>query len=505
MPYGLIASLILKMLGVAIPLGLAFVVIIQSRQRVNWLFAAFMLALVWWNGATFMAYLTLVPALKGLIAWEGISFLGVVAIPLTLCGLAMELAGIKRQKLRRAVEVVAGAGFLFAVANVWFFNAYDIQASAKMNGSIVYSFNPFSFPFLLTLALSLAFFLLAEGILFWPIFQSQRTSATWQESRVMLGWGGVLTGLGGLSEVFPAVGGYPVDSAFMIGASLIFAYVILKEQLFDPLRQLNEDLALANQQLRESNERIRQADRLKGEFLANMSHELRTPLNSIIGFAKLILNEIDGPLTDTQRTDLTAIYTSGQHLLGLVNDILDLSKIDAGKMELHKEWVDFKEIVAGVMATAITLVNQKPIELIEEVQTGLPQVYADRTRIRQVVLNLVSNAAKFTEKGSITLRVQQTGENTITCSVSDTGIGIAEKDIPVIFEEFRQLDSSVARRAEGTGLGLSISKRLVEVHGGRLWVESEVKKGSTFYFTLPVDGGSEAASLKQRAGTREGR
>ena len=503
--------MLLKTGGVARPLGLALLVIFQSRHRVNWLFVAFMLVLAWWNGATLMAYLTLAPALSGLIAWEGSAFLAVVAIPLTLCGLAMELAAIEGRGLRRAVWGAGALGFLFVVPNVWF-NTYGIQASVRMNGSIAYSFEPFSLPFVLTLAFVLCFFFLAEAMLFWPIFRSRPTSAVWQESKAMLGWGGVLTGLGGLSEVFPAVGGYPVDSAFMIGASLIFAYVILDQQLFDPLRQLNEDLALVNQQLRESNKRIRQADRLKGEFLANMSHELRTPLNSIIGFSKVMLNEIDGPLTEAQQIDLTAIYTSGQYLLSLVNDVLDLSKIQAGKMELHKEWLDFREIVAGVMATAIALVDQKPIELIEEVQEGLPRVYADRTRMRQVVLNLVSNAAKFTDEGAITLRVEQAGENMLTCSVTDTGIGIVEKDIPLVFEEFRQLDNSVARRAEGSGLGLAISKQLVEVHGGRLWAESEPGKGSTFFFTLPVDGGHEAqrsegepVGLEQRAGEREAR
>jgi signal transduction histidine kinase len=236
---------------------------------------------------------------------------------------------------------------------------------------------------------------------------------------------------------------------------------------------------------------------LKNEFVATISHELRTPLNSIIGFTKLILNEIDGPLNELQRTDLAAIYTSSQHLLSLVNDVLDFSKIAAGKMELHKEMLDFREIVVGVMATTLALVGDKDIELIEEVEEDLPTVYADRVRIRQVILNLMSNAVKFTEEGSITLRVRRITEEVrldgqrrtmpfILCSVTDTGMGVAEKDIPIVFEEFRQLDGSTARQAEGTGLGLPISRRLVEMHGGRLWAESKVGVGSTFSFTLPA-------------------
>jgi signal transduction histidine kinase len=286
----------------------------------------------------------------------------------------------------------------------------------------------------------------------------------------------------------------------MIGSGLVFARLIMKEQLFDPLRAAHVQLQEQAQQLQDANRRLQEADRLKNEFLANMSHELRTPLNSIIGFAKLILNGIDGPITDDQRIDLSAIYTGGKHLLNLVNDILDLSKIGAGKMTLKREWVNFKEITLGVMPTIIPLVEGKPIELREEVDQGLPPLYADRLRIRQVVLNLLSNAAKFTDHGSITLRAElrTRNENHISCpapyllcAVEDTGIGIAEKDIPLVFEEFRQLDSSTTRRAEGTGLGLPISKKLIEMHSGCMWLESKVGQGSVFYFALPIEPAQE--------------
>ena len=262
------------------------------------------------------------------------------------------------------------------------------------------------------------------------------------------------------------------------------------------LADLNQELARINRRLREANRKIREADRVKSEFVATISHELRTPLNTIIGFAKFMLNEGAGPLTDTQRTDLTAIYSSGQHLLGLVNDILDLSKIEAGKVTLNKELLDFHEIAAGVMSSAIALVADKPIELREEIAPNLPPVCADRKRVRQIILNLVSNAAKFTERGHITLRVQpitENGRQFLLCAVEDTGIGIRPEDIPTIFEAFRQLDSSSARRAQGTGLGLPISRRLAELHGGRMWVESELGVGSTFYFTLPVGDDTTAA------------
>jgi len=213
---------------------------------------------------------------------------------------------------------------------------------------------------------------------------------------------------------------------------------------------------------------------------------LRTPLNSIIGFSRVILKGIDGPLTETQRTDLQAIYESGQHLLGLINDILDLSKIEAGKMELTFERVDLHEIIKGVMSTAIALVKDKPIELQQSIAPGLPMIYGDARRIRQVFLNLISNAAKFTEEGFIRLTAEATPTE-VVISVADSGIGIPPEKVKRIFEPFTQVDASTTRRAGGTGLGLSISKHFVEMHGGRIWVESTPGEGSTFYFTLPIE------------------
>lgn len=263
------------------------------------------------------------------------------------------------------------------------------------------------------------------------------------------------------------------------------------------LAELNRELVRINRRLREANQDIREADRLKSEFVATISHELRTPLNTIIGFAKFMLNEGAGPLNDMQRTDLSAIYSSGQHLLDLVNDILDLSKIEAGKVTLNKERLDFHEISAGIMSSAIALVGDRPIELKEEIDPHLPPIYADRQRVRQIILNLVSNAAKFTEKGHIAFRVEaitDKGAPYLLCAVEDTGIGIREADIPTVFEAFRQVDSSSARRAQGTGLGLPISRRLAELHGGRMWVESVQGTGSTFFFTLPLSDGQPSSA-----------
>jgi PAS domain S-box-containing protein len=235
---------------------------------------------------------------------------------------------------------------------------------------------------------------------------------------------------------------------------------------------------------------MRELDQLKSQFLANMSHELRTPLNSIIGFSRVILKGIDGPVSELQEQDLNAIYNSGQHLLRLINDILDLSKIDAGKMELSIDDVNITELLQSVIPTTKGLLKDKAIKLVEDIAPDLPMVRADPIRIRQILLNLLSNAAKFTEEGTITLsasyELNQDGQPEIVIRVIDTGSGIAPEDRKKLFQPFSQVDSSPTRKTGGTGLGLSISKRLVELHGGRIEVISEVGKGSTFYFTLPL-------------------
>ncbi len=243
--------------------------------------------------------------------------------------------------------------------------------------------------------------------------------------------------------------------------------------------------ARAYEQLRATAEKLREVDRLKTQFLANMSHELRTPLNSIIGFSRVMLKGIDGPLTDLQEADLTSIHESGQHLLRLITDILDMSKINAGKMELSFGEVDLTDVFETALGSAAALVKGIPVRLRKQIEPGLPTVWADAQRVRQVVLNLLSNAARFTEQGEITLRAGSEGD-LVTISVTDTGIGIPQEAQAGLFEAFQQVDASTTRRAGGTGLGLAISRSFVELHGGEMWVDSEPGVGSTFSFTLHV-------------------
>jgi signal transduction histidine kinase/DNA-binding response OmpR family regulator len=238
---------------------------------------------------------------------------------------------------------------------------------------------------------------------------------------------------------------------------------------------------------------MRELDRVKSQFLANMSHELRTPLNSVIGFSRVILKGIDGPINKVQEQDITSIYNSGMNLLNMINEILDLSKIEAGKMELQLEDVSISEVIAKAISTATGLIKDKPIELIQKIPNDLPSVKADEIKLGQIVLNLLSNAIKFTERGSITIEVEISKDENLNPElrvlVSDSGVGIALADQSKLFQRFSQVDDSPTRKTGGTGLGLSISRSLIELHGGKIGLlTSQPGKGSTFYFTLPVIG-----------------
>jgi PAS domain S-box-containing protein len=235
--------------------------------------------------------------------------------------------------------------------------------------------------------------------------------------------------------------------------------------------------------------RLRELDQLKSAFLANMSHELRTPLNSILGFTEVLIEGIDGPLTERMENDLKVVYKNGQHLLNLINDILDMAKIEAGKMRLSPEWFNLQEVLEEVIATTMPLANSKslPLRLLTPADTVM-QLEADRIRVRQVMLNLVNNALKFTDQGSVTVDAGS-GDGLVRIMVRDTGVAIPSSQLESIFQEFHQVDSTTTRKAGGTGLGLPISRRLIELHGGRLWAESSgvPGEGSMFVVELPVE------------------
>lgn len=241
------------------------------------------------------------------------------------------------------------------------------------------------------------------------------------------------------------------------------------------------------------------ANESKGAFLANVSHELRTPLTSVLGFARIIQKRLDESIfprvpMDDRKTDraitqvrenLGIILSEGERLTALINNVLDLAKIEAGKIEWHMQSVAIKDVVERATTATASLFEIKPVQLVAQIEADLPAVSGDRDRLIQVVINLISNAVKFTERGTVTCRAQREGDNVVV-SVTDSGIGIDPKDHGKVFEQFVQVGDTLTNKPMGTGLGLPICKQIVEHHGGRIWVESELGKGSTFSFTLPI-------------------
>jgi len=248
-------------------------------------------------------------------------------------------------------------------------------------------------------------------------------------------------------------------------------------------------VALHNAQLfREIEEKGREleiANKHKSQFLANMSHELRTPLNAILGYTELILDNIYGDVPEKIKEVLERLEKNGRHLLGLINDVLDLSKIEAGQLTLSLNEYSMSEVVQTVITSVEALAAEKKLALKASIPQNLRRALGDEQRIAQVLLNLLGNAIKFTDEGEVRVEVTDSDE-TFLVSVADTGPGISEADQKIIFEEFKQANGSNTREKGGSGLGLSIVKKIVEMHGGRIWVESDVGKGSTFRFTLPV-------------------
>ncbi|MBZ0286450.1 MAG: GAF domain-containing protein, partial [Anaerolineae bacterium] len=256
---------------------------------------------------------------------------------------------------------------------------------------------------------------------------------------------------------------------------------------------LADQIAVAVQNARafkvtqETAERLREFDRLKSQFLANMSHELRTPLNSIIGYAEVLLDGIDGDLSDEAIEDVQAIHGGGKHLLMIINDVLDLAKIEAGQMFMDRQEADLNRVVDEVISTCNILAKNKNIGLTVEMDGEIPHVYGDPIRLKQIIFNLVNNSIKFTEKGGVSVNLGLMNDNSeVVVAVRDTGIGMTEQEMAGLFQQFHQVDGSATRRAGGTGLGLVITRHLIHMHQGEIYVESEKGAGSTFWFTIPV-------------------
>ena len=238
-------------------------------------------------------------------------------------------------------------------------------------------------------------------------------------------------------------------------------------------------------EIEDKSRQLEEASQHKSQFLANMSHELRTPLNAILGYAELMADGAYGEPSEKMLGILKRLEANGRHLLGLINDVLDLSKIEAGQLVLSLNDYSIKDMMQGVYIAVEPLAGNKKLNFKLEVPPDLPPARGDERRLSQVLLNLVGNAIKFTDTGEVAMKAS-TAKGSYTVAVRDTGPGIAEADQAKIFEEFQQLESTHTKAKGGAGLGLAISKRIIEMHGGRIWVESQPGQGSTFTFTLPV-------------------
>lgn len=268
-------------------------------------------------------------------------------------------------------------------------------------------------------------------------------------------------------------------------------------------KRLNEEIARREKvetDLRDANKRLEDLDKLKSDFLSSISHELRTPLTSILGFSvisKKKLNNIILPAVSTEDTKLSRalstlventdiVISESKKLAEIINDLLDIAQIQAGKIDWKMVLISVTEIIDSALTKTKLLFEQKGLQLITEVSGELPKITGDKDRLTQVVTNLLSNAEKFTAEGSVTIKAVKSSNN-IVVSITDTGVGIPQDDCPRIFDEFNQLGDTLTCKPPGLGLGLAICKQIVELHGGAVWVESEIGKGSTFYFSLPLD------------------
>ena len=279
------------------------------------------------------------------------------------------------------------------------------------------------------------------------------------------------------------------------GELVVIQDITERKKAEEGIRRLNEDLeqkvAERTKELAIANKQLQEISQAKSEFLASMSHELRTPLNSVIGFSEILHEKTFGGLNEKQTRYVSNIHTSGKHLLGLINDILDLSKVEAGKIELKYDKFPLAEMLSECQTLVNTMASKKGISLGFKVEDGLSTISADPTRFKQIMYNLLSNAIKFTPDGGVVNVDAKLVNGFAQVSVKDTGIGIAKGYQAKVFEDFYQVDSSYSKQYKGTGLGLPLTKKLVGLHGGKIWVESKPGKGSTFSFSIPLHAGEE--------------
>ena len=271
------------------------------------------------------------------------------------------------------------------------------------------------------------------------------------------------------------------EDLFTEAGQIGYHYNILMEKLEESGKVMHRQ----KNELQIAMEKARSASQAKTDFLAKVSHELRTPLNAIIGYSEMLIEESEDDGLETYTDDLTKIHSSGEHLLTLINDILDISKIEAGKMDLYLEDFKLKDFISQVISTAQPLVEKNRNKMVVELDDSIGTLRNDETKLRQVLLNLLSNAAKFTEGGVIKLKISKAARSSVKFELSDTGIGMTPKQLKNVFEEFMQAETSTSKKYGGTGLGLPISKKITEMMDGKIEIISKVGEGTTFTITIP--------------------
>jgi len=481
--------------SVAIALAMLFLVLWQApKYRDNQLMALYMIEVVFWGIMAFLVRFWSLGGHDSTLFFYGI-VLGIGLNGYFLFALVSHYAGLWRYWW---LKVILLAGLLYSIVSVPLILqevlCSGFAVSAK--GNLLFQFQPLGY-----VSFGVVYLFHLGALIILLRYRNQRAGKALLAGSLLLS-AGVLTSL---SEILAQ---YPLAIMAAGVSTVFFAYAILRENLFNPLVLLNKELTQANTRLSQitgklqlTNQQLTEANHLKSQFLASMSHELRTPLNSIIGYTELLMQGIYGDLNEKQQDRMTKVMRNGQHLLQLINDILDLSKIEAGHMLLELEPVALMPVLDESLSVFEPLVEKKGLSLVRDIQNDLPWVTSDRGRLLQVVTNLISNAVKFTHSGYITVYCHSLSDGNrhqmptdvpllhdswVLISIQDTGIGISAEDQEIVFDEFRQVDGSTTREYEGTGLGLAITRKLIKMMKGHIWLESELGQGSKFWIMLPI-------------------
>ncbi|MDX1994503.1 MAG: ATP-binding protein [bacterium] len=506
-------NIIANLLALALAGGLIFALVVQPRRdNTTSLFMIFCLSVSLWALASLCRAIGEIEAQLGTPALLRLQFTAMATT--TAAFFLFIMVYLKpRGAASRLITLAMIPLYTLAIGYIWLGNSFVFDTATQ---EII-----LELPSYLLLGVAVGYLLLS----FWMILSSRSKKALLLRVPV------ILLILSFASRLVESLQPLPVDIVFVSAALLWIGWGVLRDQVFNPLNELNTELRIANRDLQqvisdlavekekseELNRNLLQANQYKSEFLANMSHELRTPLNSIIGYSELLRSGLYGSLSDKQSDRLEKIHRNGTQLLELVSDILDLNKIDAGKMRLDIASFDFTPLVREVVTEIESMCAEKGLSFKLQMEETLPRLYGDAKRIHQVLHNLLDNAVKFTHEGSIELSAQpirvRKGASAefrlptlgwlrdgdwLLISVTDTGIGIPLEEQGRIFDEFAQVDGSRTREFGGTGLGLAISKRLVEMHSGSIWVKSVPGEGSSFFVALPTDF-SQNALLEEKS------